>query len=338
MGRRTNRRAALAIGVLVTGLVAAGPPPAHRCQRQSVEVTVPSGEPAIVATWLCWRGRLATQPVQVTVPGTTYTHAYWDFPLQPDRYSYARHMTGAGYAVLTYDRVGTGASTVPDDFTTVTFDMHVDVLHQLVAGLREGRFATHRFETVVTVGHSQGAFIANIEAARHQDVDAVISTGVLHGVNPLVGPHAKNLFWPAQFDPALGDRAPLGYATTPPGTRGPAFYHQPNADPRVIAEDERRKSIASYAELSMAAAMAPYAGLDAPVLSVVGNRDALFCPLGDCTGYATLGTEALLWPDAACFDLTFLPETGHDINLHRDARAWFALAVDWLDAVLDQGC
>jgi hypothetical protein len=310
----------------------------YRCEPTRLDVDLAVSGSGEVAAWLCWEGGLARKPVQVAVPGTTYTHHYWDFPYEPERHSYARHMAAAGYALLLYDRVGTGESTIPDNFLDVTFDVHVETLHRIVQGLRDGSLTGRVFDTVTTIGHSQGAFITDVEAARHGDVDAVISTGTLHTVNPLVGPSARDLFWPAFLDPMWADKAPAGYATSRPGSRAAMFYHEPNADPAVIALDEQTKSLASYAELTMAAAMAPYAGLEAPVLSIVGNRDALFCPFADCSAYANLGLESTFWRDTDCFDLVTLADTGHDITLHRTARDWFALAEHWLANVLEGRC
>lgn len=339
-GSIRHRRLVVAVVHIVPLLLMAAPAGAatYQCEPTSLRVELALGGEGEVAAWLCWKGRLDDKVVQVAVPGTTYTHQYWDFPYEPENYSYTRHMAEAGYAVLLYDRIGTGKSTIPDNFLDVTFDVHVATLHRIVQGLRDGSLAGHRFETVTTIGHSQGAFIADVEAARHQDVDAVISTSTLHAVNPLVGPHAGNLFFPAVNDPVWGGVAPIGYATTPPGTRVGMFYHEPNADPAVIAVDEELKSIASFAELTMAAAMAPYVGLEAPVLDIVGNRDALFCPLADCTLYEQLGLESTWWPDTDCFELVVLPETGHDITLHRNAKDWFVLAENWLGNVLEGRC
>lgn len=310
----------------------------YRCEPATLTVDLAVSGTGEVAAWLCWEGGLARKPVQVAVPGTTYTHHYWDFPYEPEIYSYARHMAAAGFAVLLYDRIGTGESTIPDNFLDVTFDVHVETLHRIVQGLRDGTLTGHTFDRVATIGHSQGAFITDVEAARYQDVDAVISTGTLHTVNPLVGPSARDLFYPAVLDPAWAAEAPPGYATSRPGSRAALFYHEPNADPAVIALDEQLKALASYAELTMAAAMLPYVGLEAPVLSIVGNRDALFCPFADCTQYADLGLEPTFWPDTDCFELVTLPDTGHDITLHRNARDWFVLAENWLANVLDGRC
>jgi hypothetical protein len=49
----------------------------------------------------------------VLVPGLTYGASYWNFPVDPARYSYVRAATAAGYATLAIDRLGTGASDHP---------------------------------------------------------------------------------------------------------------------------------------------------------------------------------------------------------------------------------
>src|SRR5262245_39860697 len=38
--------------------------------------------------------------LQILLHGATYSHVYWDFPFKPERYSYVRAMSRAGYATL----------------------------------------------------------------------------------------------------------------------------------------------------------------------------------------------------------------------------------------------
>ena len=49
---------------------------------------------------LCSRGAIENKTFQITLHGITYSHLYWDFPFQPETYSYVRRATAAGYAVL----------------------------------------------------------------------------------------------------------------------------------------------------------------------------------------------------------------------------------------------
>ncbi|NND54525.1 MAG: hypothetical protein HKN56_06100, partial [Gammaproteobacteria bacterium] len=62
---------------------------------------------------LCWTGELQNKTLQVLVSGAGYGAAYWDFPHEPDTYSYARTALRAGDAVFNFDRLGMGLSDHP---------------------------------------------------------------------------------------------------------------------------------------------------------------------------------------------------------------------------------
>src|SRR5262245_45130479 len=73
-----------------------------RCERLTFNVALTAGQPAnnqMVAS-LCARGSIQHKTIQVVIHGATYNHNMWDFPYQPERYSYVSYMTAAGYAVL----------------------------------------------------------------------------------------------------------------------------------------------------------------------------------------------------------------------------------------------
>jgi pimeloyl-ACP methyl ester carboxylesterase len=331
MGRRLLSVLLLVAVVLpVTGRAAgASEPYACTARRQTVDL---GSRTTSVPTWMCADGAAEGKPVVIGVPGTTYTHTYWDWDQDPARYSFARSLAAAGYAVLLYDRTGTGAADLPPALT-VTLDVHAKVLHALV---QRARAEGHPF--VATAGHSQGSLIVMQEAARFADVDAVVITGMLHApMNPIGAPIVVAAFgWPAQLDPRFR-AVPLGYTTTVPGIRAAAFYG-PTADPAVIAHDEATKSVTAPMELATALpalVLAP-PRIKVPVLDVIGQLDAAFCPPVIGCGNPLpdpIDLEHLGWPKAPRFETFVLPGSGHDINLHPNAPAWFARARTFLDAV-----
>src|ERR1700761_7316660 len=90
-----------------------------RCQRETISVALAAptrtGSQARyqLAGWLCADGSPRGRAVQVLIPGLTYGASYWNFPLDPGRYSYVRAATAAGFATLALDRLGTGPSSHP---------------------------------------------------------------------------------------------------------------------------------------------------------------------------------------------------------------------------------
>lgn len=274
----------------------------------------------------------APRVIQVLVPGLTYDRRYWTMP---GEYNFAEYMARAGYAVLAFDRIGTGRSSHPPA-ELVTADVHVAVLHQVVQALREGRIADQSFDQVITVGHSYGSGISIMEASRHADVDALMVTGMLHAFTDLYS-QVRGYFHPAAQDPILGSSGPpAGYLTQRPGYRPIMLEHAPNVDPRMSQYNELIKSTGTLGEGdTLAQTYLPnYSrGVQVPTLLAVGQYDALFC--GQAVGYgrdseAVHSYEQSFYSPEARLETFVIPNAGHSLNLHRNAGEWFAVAEDWV--------
>jgi pimeloyl-ACP methyl ester carboxylesterase len=312
-----------------TSAAPAAAPSGAGCTVERVAVRIAADDPKTygVQTWFC--APAGARTAFVTVSGSTYHHGYWDFPYEPERYSFVRAATAAGFAVLNFDRIGVGESDHPPA-EAVDVDAHALVVHQLVERLRTGGFAGRRFDRVVTAGHSQGSAIVTHAAATYHDVDGVVLTGLLRTpVGPSTGRFGAALY-PAGMDPAFAGRGlPPGYTTTRPGTRAEIFYVEANTDPEVIATDERTKDVLAWAEGSSAPTARESVDIDVPVLSVLGDHDGFFC-YTPCTDPAVLvEAEDRFWAPETCFELFLLPDVGHNDNLHRNAGDWYRRAFAW---------
>ena len=84
---------------------------------------------------LCMPAGPAPTTVQLLVHGATYSRVYWDFPYQPERYSYQRDMARHGYATFAVDRLGTGQSSKPPSVTLLD-SVEAASIHQIVGHLR----------------------------------------------------------------------------------------------------------------------------------------------------------------------------------------------------------
>lgn len=305
--------------------------------------------------------------VQVLVSGTAYGKSYWDFPYQPETYSYVRAANAAGFATFNFDRVGIGGSSRPLS-SQVTIPSNAYSIHQAVQRLRSGAVDGVRYERVVLVGHSLGSLIAWYEAAGYQDVDAVIASGILHTFDgPGVAKFGLTLY-PAALDPRFaGKTIDPGYLTTTPGTRADSFYHLPNVDPQVVDTDEAFKETATFFEAadvfgqelpgSLGGVRRPLCSLLAgecegatrphwygvtpkitvPVLNVVGEYDTLLCGGATTRPNRCADPEAMRADERAyfrglakkCLVQAWVPDSGHNLNLHRNAPSWFDLANRW---------
>ena len=111
-----------------------------------------------IAGWLCADGSPQGHTVEVLIPGLTYGAWYWNFPVDPARYSYMRAATAGGYATLAIDRLGTGASDRPPA-AQLTAMSEAFALHDVVGQLRAGKVGDVSFGKIVLVGHSYGSDI-----------------------------------------------------------------------------------------------------------------------------------------------------------------------------------
>jgi len=308
-----------------------------RCEELSFPVNLSPGDATVYNVFgvLCSRGSLEHKTIQITLHGATYSHLYWDFPFQPETYSYLRRATAAGYAVLDIDRIGIGQSDHPAA-ADVTIAANAHVVHQLVQALRGGdlvvpSFGRIRAERVALVGHSLGSVISIQEAATYGDVDGIVLTGISHTVTPLLGEILSSLY-PANLDPRFaGLSLPDGYLTSLPGQRT-VFYHAPSFDPQVVAIDDQTKETVTTAELDTAfPALALSNGIHAPVIVVVGDFDLAFCDAPSCSVSGSLASEPSFYPADACAETAIIPGAGHDLNLHLQAQQAFDAVLEWLD-------
>ena len=329
-GRVGRVLAATVVAMLATALVVGPASPAAAspatCHEVDVPVTVASG-PATMHGTLCLPHRRTTTVV-VLVPGATYNHVYWDFPLQPQRYSFRLGLNQQGLATFVVDRLGTGLSSRPPS-TEVTAQAQTAGIHASVQLLRAGRLGGVTFTKVVIGGHSGGSVLAIGAASTYPgDTDGVLITGFIHNFNTeTVGRFHQSLH-PAASDPAFAQAQPpydASYLTTMPGTRT-AFYAPFQADPAVLALDEATKDVTGTTEFDTSGAYGTpevSQAIQVPVLLVMGEFDPLFncTPDGSpCTAEALLTQGAPYYSAHARLQAFVLPNAGHSLNLFPNAR------------------
>ena len=291
-------------------------------------MTLPVAGSQTVAGELCWSGSKPAPVVQVLLPGATYNRSYWDFPYQPDTYSYVRRATAAGYTALALDRPGTGASSHPSGLLLGNAS-EASAVHQVVSALRSGKLAATAFTRVLLVGHSYGSVVAWYEAATYSDVDALLASGMTHDVQPIAFVPVIAALTPEAIDPRFADRPlDLTYLTTSAGARQ-KLWHGPDDDPKVIATDEATKDTLTTTEL-VGTVVAQVSGVSdkvtVPVMIAVGQEDTTFAP--------QLSMERAFYAGAPCLQTYSLPDSGHDLNLSPHAQDWFSAALGWADHVL----
>jgi len=315
-----------------TRLAIAAEMPGVRCQRQVIPVQLGAGSwlSYDVVGELCSTGDLDGRVLQVLVSGAGYGPVYWDFPYQPDTYSYARAALRAGYATFNFYRLGIGESDHPPGLL-VNVDKQAHVLGQIITALR----AANDFSAVVTVGHSFGSVIAIAHGLAHpEQVDGIVLTGFAHNTNPgFVTAMRTGVDLAALQGPFAGRLVDPTYIVSKPATRGATFYTEANTDPRVIETDELNRQTTAIAEaISASKYFGPQSrGLKVPVLLLLGEDDFVVCGGQlNCSEHAeaTAHEQAFFTP-SACLEMSVLDDTGHNTALHLNAPKTFGLMLDW---------
>jgi pimeloyl-ACP methyl ester carboxylesterase len=310
----------------------------EHCQDITVPVSIAEGQPAQYQIWgqLCTPDNGPVATVQVLLHGLNYSHVYWDFPFEPRQYSYVRWANGAGYATFNPDRIGVGHSSHPPS-GAVTLQSNAFAIHQVVAALRGGTTAGHRFDKVVLVGHSYGSDVAKLEASVYGDVDALVLTGNAHRISASAVAVLAQLGQPVIQVPRLAAEVPPGddgYVTVQDASRPLVMYNVPNADPRVIALDIATKETNTFGELATigdANVPSVTAHLRVPILIVNGTKDRLACApdATNCSSAASLeAAEQPFYPETR-LDAVVIPDAGHAINLHRNAARAYRSVIAW---------
>ena len=305
---------------------------ASGCDPISISVTLsPSDSTRYnVSAWVCGPHGPRAPVAQLLLHGSTYSHLYWDFPSPAS--SYVAAASAAGFVTVNLDRIGIGQSDHPPA-DQVTVESNAFVTHQIVTALRSGSLApggqAFVADRVVLVGHSLGSDIAAVEAAVYGDVDGVVVSGFLHNSGPGIAAFSAS-FYPAFLDPETST-APPNYFTTIPGTRAASFYTLANADPQVIATDEATKQTVTSGEFAtFVDGFGATPGIHVPVLVAAGDTDVIFCDAPSCSAGGTLTREAAFYAPDAVLETFALPNSGHSMNLHRNAPLWFDVANNWV--------
>jgi pimeloyl-ACP methyl ester carboxylesterase len=282
-----------------------------------------------IAGWLCGVGSLEGKTVQLLVHGAAESHLYWDWPAEPERYSYVRSLTGAGYAVFNFDRLGTGESDHPAALD-VTVPVHGRIIHELVQSLHRGDIGGVRFNRVVLVGHSYGSALTVFEAANYRDVDALVVTAPLEVPGSGYARFFASLY-PAELDPRFAGSLPSGYLTTRPGALRLYYFDPAPLDEKVVSLAESYKETFTVGEAAEYPLTQVSRLVRVPVLAVFGEFDPWTCDL-PCGGPLSLASlETTFWAPETCFEQSVVPGAGHAINLFPHAPDAFAAIRNWLD-------
>ena len=239
--------------------------------RKTVCFTVHNGTDPVASTvtGTLYRGRgrfNADTPVVIASHGAAGNRSVWDVSMMDaldgerllEEISFAPVLARAGYAVITYDRLGYGQSPYHGSGYDLVADNHVGMLHEIVTQVRGGSYRLQSgdscdpagsapafgSDTIVLAGHSFGGFMVSSYAGLYHDVAAIIPMG--SATTGFANEFITNVFVPwIATQVALDDY----FVFFPPNPNGPVseeclrfLFYTPGADPDVyntICDNDR---------------------------------------------------------------------------------------------------
>ena len=285
---------------------------------------------------LTYRGDPAGTPLLLLLSGGGYGPVYFDFPYQPETYSFVRAAADEGYSTFNLSRIGIGPSSRPPG-RRVDTDSNAYVVHQVTEALRNEERIGTTFGPLVTVGHSMGSVMAVAHAVTYpDDIDGIILTGMLHNTNPTYTEQVRDRSKPAIFDRRFFLRIwDFTYFTSKPGMRNEMFYYAATTDPDVVAADEATRETLTLGEIITVARFDGQRTLDIQVPTLIVNGDRDFTSCGgkiDCADISSVVEyENRFFSPAADLEVYLPKDTGHVVNLHRTAPETYRTIAEWLD-------
>ncbi|KAF2770798.1 alpha/beta-hydrolase [Teratosphaeria nubilosa] len=290
-----------------------------------------------------------TNILQIATHGIAFDSRYWDVELQPDTHSYVEAALQAGYAVFTYDRLGTGQSDRPNAYTVVQGPVELEILRQLTLMARDGSLYTlaanqHNYtipaftsltppSKVVHVGHSWGSVLTAAFMAKYANLtDGTILTAYL--LSAYFGSAGSTSF-------SVGDAASHGFNRSE-GYLVPARNGVQNIffggnlstayTPEFLEYADAIKQPATVGEFASAYNISALPGPDfeSPVQLFLAEFDFYVCR-GDCKGLANATQLNETYPNASAIEVYIQPNAGHGLPLHNNATAGFEAMFDFLE-------
>ena len=285
--------------------------------------------------------------LQIATHGAHYDSRYWDSRYSPEEHSYVDATLNAGYAILTYDRLGAGQSDILDGYTGVQAPLELEILHQLTLMARNGTLyqlahpmkeaspdlsrSLTRPEKVLHIGHSFGSVLTSAFIATYGPLsDGASITGFLL-TDKLAS--AGSTAWALEYAGRAPYHRPSGYAVSQKSGIQTIFFGGTPYEaftPELLAYGDAIKQPIAVGEIASAFWVLGRLGPEfkGPLQYLLPEFDFYICR-GDCKGVANATQLAQTYPNAAEIDVVIQPNTGHALPLHKNATAGFQLTYDF---------
>jgi pimeloyl-ACP methyl ester carboxylesterase len=270
-------------------------------RRANANLDIPvkvAGEPHKVSTTLVWTPDEEQAPAGliVTVPGGTYDRSYWDLQVPGhSTYSFAEYAIARRWIVLLMDNLGTGASSRPDDGTSLTVEMMADAVAQtatmLLAWLREGSVdgvPALPDLPMIGAGHSLGGQILATAQAKHGPFGRVALLGSSFLGNAELGVEASREAAAASLRAMSEDTWESGFLDVS-RTLLRQQFHAPDVPAAVLRAEEPGHTVlpreAGVAAIAPALLGPVTANVRVPVFLAYADRDMSPDPRGEAANF-----------------------------------------------------
>ncbi|KAH8655478.1 Alpha/Beta hydrolase protein [Xylariales sp. PMI_506] len=294
--------------------------------------------------------------LQIATPGLGFGKEYFDVEVDPQQYSYVDAAVNKGYSILSYDRLGTGASEKPDAYDDVQIPVEIEILAGLTSIAHGGKLissfnvssttsdASAAFDflptKIVHVGHSYGSYINSLMLIKYPDlIDGAIFTGLYpnneEDTDPLNVLNYNHAF-ASEIDPVRFAEYGSGYFVLDnEETLQKLFFQKATLDPALLTYAESIKQPEAIGEYSSEEGnpLAPAPNYKGPLMFFVGEFDNFICN-GNCSGIYNEIQARELFPGVAEDNLTYYlqPNTGHASMLSTNASAGYEVMLQFLDS------
>ncbi|KAK3349041.1 hypothetical protein B0T25DRAFT_456969 [Lasiosphaeria hispida] len=278
--------------------------------------------------------------LQIATQGRGFDKRYWEVEIRPEEYSYLDAAISKGYSVLTYDRIGTGESELPDAYDIGQIPVQAEILAGLTTLARSGKLVSSSQilptttdipfpspfhpSKIIHIGHSLGSFITFFFLSSHGALsDGALLTGFLLNtqLGTIVVSHFDHEF-AAQHDPSRFAAYPSGYIVlTTQSDIQKLFFRKDGFEPALLEYAEKIKQPEAVGEYpsSDSAAFVPAKEFKGPVLFMAGEYD-----------YYLEEASKGLFPASAKVEAYLQPGTGHALALARNATGGYGVMLGWL--------
>ncbi|KAJ1305918.1 hypothetical protein OPQ81_010637 [Rhizoctonia solani] len=300
-------------------------------------------------TQVCHPNRKEGQvPLIIGIHGINFDHSYWEFGYSKE-YNFIEAANKAGYAALTYDRLGVGQSDKPDGLNVVQSRTEVEILHRQIEQAR----ATGRYSKILGIGRSFGAIQLTGIAARYPtDLDAVILTGYAPSMlsvplaftawsQTLVANDQPDMTIRSRWSSlpggstAISDHSYIGTGSS--SSDRFAFFAEGYYDEAAFKLAYDTKQTHTLGEfLTIAEPVSkPASEYKGHVFVVTGEKDIIFCG-GNCLqkptqapGNNLLDDTKVFYPKAASFSTHVPRGAGHALFAHHGTDQSISQILDW---------